>query len=116
MSWHNFTHGIDEKKTIIGSCGKRALEVYSDWSAKSLWVMNDRTLGLSLRSWLQLLPKSEVARRKATVLFSYSHPIDSLVSMHRDSDDALERGLRNWIVYHREAIAQSANTCRVASR
>jgi len=116
MTFHNFTHGIDENKAIIGSYGKRALKDFNDWSTTSLWVMNDPKLGLALRSWLPLLPKSQVARMNETVLFSYSHPVESLVSMRIYGDDALEKGLRNWIVYHLEAIAQSANTCRVVSR
>lgn len=90
--------------------GERALEFLNS-PASAPWMLKDPRLCVTLRSWLPLLSSLPA------VLYSYRHPLDVALSMHKREFEQFKvaKGLRMWYVYNRRAIEQSRDLCRVAT-
>lgn len=53
---------------------------------------------------------------KPAVIFTYRHPLEVAMSLNkRESNFAIRRGLKLWIIYNKAAIINSADMCRVYS-
>lgn len=64
---------------------------------------------ITLRTWLPLLDT------KPAVIFTYRHPLEVALSLHKRQRFTLTRGLRLWIYYNKAAVLNSVDLCRVFS-
>ena len=95
---------------LSGSDGKKALRFFND-PANYPWMMKDPRLCITIRTWLPQL------NFIPAVLFTYRHPMDVALSMHKRETEqfAIGRALRMWYVYNKRAVTQSHDLCRVTS-
>lgn len=75
------------------------------------WMLKDPRLCITFRTWLPLL------HFIPAILFTYRHPYDVAMSMHKREFEhfAIQRGLKLWYVYNKQAIVQSRDLCRVVT-
>jgi len=88
--------------------GNRAMNFFFD-RRNSPWMLKDPRLCITLRTWIPLLG-SEPA-----VLFTYRHPLDVALSLHKRDHYAMPMALRLWYVYNWKGVVNSADLCRVVS-
>ena len=88
--------------------GSRAVAFFNN-PRNSPWMLKDPRLCITLRTWLPLLG-SEPA-----VLFTYRHPLDVALSLHKRDKFSMTTALRMWYVYNMRAVQNSADLCRVIS-
>jgi len=88
--------------------GSRAMSFFFD-PGNSPWMLKDPRLCITLRTWIPLLG-SEPA-----VLFTYRHPLDVALSLHKRDRYNMPVALRMWYVYNWKAVVNSADLCRVVS-
>lgn len=90
--------------------GKRALNFLNDPNNYP-WMLKDPRLCITIRTWLPLL------NFVPAILFSYRHPMDVALSLHRRAQEhyRIGKGLRMWYVYNMRAIQSSNDLCRVVS-
>ena len=67
------------------------------------WMLKDPRLCITLRTWIPLL------NFVPAVLFTYRHPMDVSMSMHKRETEhfRVQRGLKLWYIYNKRAILQS---------
>jgi hypothetical protein len=72
-------------------------------------MLKDPRLCITLRTWLLLLTSIPA------ILFTYRHPLDVALSLHKREFEKFEivRGLKLWYIYNKRAIEQSNDLCRV---
>lgn len=75
------------------------------------WMLKDPRLCITFRTWLPLL------KFIPAILFTYRHPLDVALSMHKREFERFEvnKGLRLWYIYNKRAIQQSQDLCRVVT-
>jgi hypothetical protein len=75
------------------------------------WMLKDPRLCITFRTWLPLL------NFIPAILFTYRHPLDVAMSMHKREFERFEvqRGLKMWYVYNRRAVQQSNDLCRIVT-
>eukprot|EP01038_Epipyxis_sp_PR26KG_P012174 gene12174-16304_t len=75
------------------------------------WMLKDPRLCITFRAWLPFL------NFVPAILFTYRHPMDVALSMHKRGFEQFEiqKGLKLWYVYNRRAIEQSHDLCRVTA-
>lgn len=90
--------------------GKRGLKFLND-PKNYPWMLKDPRLCITFRTWLPLL------NFIPAILFTYRHPLDVALSLHKREFERFEipRGLRIWYVYNRRAVQQSEDLCRVVT-
>ena len=66
-------------------------------------MLKDPRLCVTLRTWIPLL------NFIPAVVFTYRHPLDVALSMHKREGFAVARGLKMWYVYNRMSIQVSVN-------
>jgi hypothetical protein len=90
--------------------GRRALAFLND-PHNYPWMLKDPRLCITLRTWLPLL------NFVPAILFTYRHPMDVAMSMHKRETEQfrVQRGLKLWYVYNKRAIQQSKDLCRVTT-
>jgi hypothetical protein len=74
-------------------------------------MLKDPRLCITFRTWLPLL------NFIPAVLFTYRHPMDVAMSMHKRETEhfRVQRGLKLWYVYNKRALQQSHDLCRVST-
>ena len=110
---YDVTKGLKRILTDDGSFFKedtRALAFLNN-PASSPWMLKDPRLCITLRTWLPLLTTPPA------ILFTYRHPLDVALSLHKRAQEqySIAYALRIWYVYNRRAIQQSNDLCRVVS-
>lgn len=90
--------------------GRQGLAFLNDESNYP-WMLKDPRLCITIRTWLPLL------NFIPSVLFTYRHPLDVALSMHKREFEqyTIQRGLKLWYIYNKRAIQQSNDLCRVTS-
>jgi hypothetical protein len=90
--------------------GRRGLKFLND-EASFPWMLKDPRLCITFRTWLPLL------KFIPSILFTYRHPMDVALSMHKRDFEQFEmsKGLKLWYVYNRMAVEQSHDLCRVVT-
>lgn len=90
--------------------GRRALEFLNS-PTNYPWMLKDPRLCITLRTWLPLLNFIPV------VLFTYRHPLDVALSLHKREYEqyTIPYALKLWYVYNKRAIQQSNDLCRVVT-
>jgi hypothetical protein len=90
--------------------GERGLNFLNN-AANYPWMLKDPRLCITLRTWLPLL------NFIPAVLFTYRHPFDVALSMHKRTTEnfKISKVLKMWYVYNKRAIEQSNDLCRVVS-
>lgn len=90
--------------------GRRGLAFLNN-PANYPWMLKDPRLCITLRTWLPML------KFIPAILFTYRHPLDVAMSLHKREFEKFEiaRGLRMWYVYNRRAVQQSEDLCRVVT-
>jgi hypothetical protein len=75
------------------------------------WMLKDPRLCITLRTWIPLL------NFIPAILFTYRHPLDVALSMHKREFEqfTIQKGLKMWYVYNRRAVLQSNDLCRVVA-
>ena len=100
---------MNKGETIL-SCryGKNALSFFNN-ATNYPWMMKDPRLCITIRTWLPLL------NFIPAVLFTYRHPLDVALSMHKRDPHliSISKGLRLWYVYNKRAVTQTHDLCRV---
>ena len=88
--------------------GKKALSFFNN-ATNYPWMMKDPRLCITIRTWLPLL------NFIPAVLFTYRHPLDVALSMHKRDPHliSISKGLRLWYVYNKRAVTQTHDLCRV---
>ena len=82
--------------------GRQALKFLNSPSSYP-WMLKDPRLCITLRTWIPLL------NFVPAVLFTYRHPMDVSMSMHKRETEhfRVQRGLKLWYIYNKRAILQS---------
>lgn len=90
--------------------GERGLNFLNN-AANYPWMLKDPRLCITLRTWLPLL------NFIPAVLFTYRHPFDVALSMHKRTTEnfKISKVLKMWYVYNKRGIEQSNDLCRVVS-
>lgn len=90
--------------------GHRALDFLNSPSNYP-WMLKDPRLCVTVRTWLPLL------NFIPAILFTYRHPYDVAMSMHKRETEhfTIGKGLKMWYVYNRLAIEQTNDLCRVTA-
>jgi hypothetical protein len=90
--------------------GRRGLAFLND-HASYPWMLKDPRLCITLRTWLPLL------NFVPAILFTYRHPMDVALSMHKRETEQFQigRAMRLWYVYNKRALQQSRDLCRVVT-
>lgn len=96
---------LGEHKNFFNE-GRRALD-FLNAESNYPWMLKDPRLCITLRTWLPLLDYIPA------VIFTYRHPFDVALSLHKREHFLIGRGLRLWYVYNRRAVLQSKDLCRV---
>ena len=75
------------------------------------WMLKDPRLCITFRSWLPVLSFIPA------ILFTYRHPLDVAMSMHKRETEhfRVQKALKLWYVYNIRAIEQSRDLCRVTT-
>lgn len=90
--------------------GRKALKFFNN-PENYPWMMKDPRLCVTIRTWLPQL------KFIPAVLFTYRHPLDVALSMHKRESEQFQigRAMRMWYVYNKRAVQQSHDLCRVIS-
>lgn len=88
--------------------GKRGLHFLNDKSNYP-WMLKDPRLCITVRTWLPLL------NFVPAIVFTYRHPLDVALSMHKREGFRVAHGLKLWYIYNQRAIQQTNDLCRVAT-
>ena len=113
------THRYDAGKGLVSVLngddkffreGKRGL-AFLNSPTNYPWMLKDPRLCITIRTWLPLL------NFIPAIVFTYRHPLDVALSMHRRETEhfPIGRVMRLWYVYNRRAIEQSSDLCRVVT-
>ena len=113
ITWDSKTHKYDADRSLTielnatnFSPGLNALRFFKH-PTNHPFLMKDPRLSITLKVWLRLLGT------KPAVLFTYRHPLEVALSLHRRENHTIDKSLRLWYVYNRRAIQQSEHLCRV---
>lgn len=78
-------------------------------AGNSPWMLKDPRLCITLRTWIPLL------NSQPAVLFTYRHPLDVALSLHKRDRYAMPQALKMWYIYNWKGIVNSEDLCRVVS-
>jgi len=103
-------HALEGEDTPWFSEGRRGLAFLND-PANVPWMLKDPRLCITLRTWLGLL------NQVPAVLFTYRHPLDVALSLHKREFEQyrIARGLKMWYVYNMRGIQNSHDLCRIVA-
>lgn len=103
-------HALEGEDTPWFSEGRRGLAFLND-KKNVPWMLKDPRLCITLRTWLGLL------HQVPAVLFTYRHPLDVALSLHKREFEQyrIARGLKMWYVYNMRGIQNSHDLCRVVA-
>jgi hypothetical protein len=103
-------HALEGEATSWFSEGRRGLAFLND-EKNHPWMLKDPRLCITLRTWLGLL------NFVPAVLFTYRHPLDVALSLHKREFEQyrIARGLKMWYVYNMRGILNSNDLCRVVA-
>lgn len=113
VGYEHACHKYDAKEGLrvmlsshSGKEGARALTFLND-PASYPWMLKDPRLCITLRTWLPVL------NFFPAVLFIFRHPLDVAMSLHKREGFPINKGLRMWYVYNKQALKNSNDLCRV---
>ena len=115
LQWNNGTAEYDPEVGVKATSTKslfvngRSAMVFFNHPDHQPFVMKDPRLCITLRTWIPLFGS------RPAVVFSFRHPLDVALSLHRRNRLPVVAGLRLWYVYNRRAVQQSQDLCRVVS-
>ena len=91
--------------------GKNFLErSFSKKKEYPAYIVKDPRLCITLPTWLHFM------KQKPSVLFTYRHPMEVVMSLYKRNHNLISRtGTNAWIEYNRQAIQASADLCVVYS-
>ena len=103
-------HALEGEETPWFSEGRRGLAFLNNANNEP-WMLKDPRLCITLRTWLGLL------NQVPAVLFTYRHPLDVALSLHKREFEQyrIARGLKMWYVYNMRGIQNSHDLCRIVA-